>query len=76
MFVYMFVCVCKSIRQKGIEETQKQSIYSYVEYYGKDCELHEIYFPVRLAGFKGGKRPKCKFISISLKIKTELLGIK
>ena len=29
-----------------MEDTFKQGMYSYVEFYEKDNELHEIYFPV------------------------------
>ena len=41
------------IGQKRDLDTYDQSIYSYVKYYEKDSERHEIYFPIKQGRFKG-----------------------
>ena len=42
----------------------KKNIYSDVNFYEKENELYEIYFPVWLGEFKGGKCP-CENLNIS-----------
>ena len=76
----MFLCVL--IEQKGTVDTEKQSIYSYVKFYKKDNDLHEIYFTVWLEGLKrvntsGENSNTSEFneIKIILIMFTESLGL-
>ena len=54
MYMYKYVYLYNKVERLYVHLTASLCTY-YAKFHGKDYELHKIYFPVRLVGFKEGK---------------------